>query len=171
MSWLNDRLEAPLRRVQADPRYRPILDEIEKVQEDGVSSDEIARTAIRATRDAYLRERRRLDPEDIRYDAYLAASAAALEKPYQLSDTPPGPDKSQHFFVSGAIAARIDQWLDGLRIVPGPVRRSLGVGVSIALGFLKEVADVFTSGFNRSDLAADWRGARSPFARATGASI
>lgn len=165
MSWLNDRLEGPLRKAQADPHYRPIIAEIEKVQMDGVSSDEIARTAIKATRDVYVRENRKLDLEDIRYDAYLAASAAALEKPYQLSDAPAGPDKSQHLFVSGTIAAKVDQWLDALRIVPAPVRRFLGVGISVTLGFFKEVADVFSSGFSRDDLKADWKGARSPFAQ------
>lgn len=163
MSWLNDRLEGPLRKAQANPHYRPIIDEIENVQTDGVSSDEIARTAVKATRDVYVRENRKLDLEDIRYDAYLAASAAALEKPYQLSDAPEGPDKSQHLFVSGTISAKIDQWLDNLRIIPGPVRRFLGVSISVTLGFFKEVADIFTSGFNRDDLKADWKGARSPF--------
>lgn len=165
MSWLNDRLEGPLRKAAASPHYRPIIDEIEKVQKNGVSSDEIARTAIRATRDVYIRENRKIDAEDVRYDAFLAASAAALEQPYQLSDAPEGPDKSQHLFVSGAISAKVDQWLDTLRILPSPVRKFLGVTVSVTLGFFKEVADVFSSGFNRDDLKADWKGANSPFAQ------
>ncbi len=165
MSWLNDRLEVPLRKAQGDPHYRPVIDEILKSQKDGVSSDEIARVAVQATRDEYIREKRRIDPEDIRYDAFLAASAAALEKPYQLGDAPAGPDKAQHLFVSGTIAAKIDQWLDKLRVIPSPVRHFLGVSVSVTLGFFKEIADIFTSGFSRDDLKADWKGARSPFAQ------
>ncbi|MBM3270796.1 MAG: hypothetical protein FJZ01_24460 [Candidatus Sericytochromatia bacterium] len=165
MSWLNDRLEGPLRKAAADPRYRPAIDAVLAAQKDDVAARDLAAVARQAMRDQYVRDGRRLDPEDINYDAHLAASVAALEKPYQLGDVPAGGDKAQHYWVSGAISSKVDAALDKLWVVPGFMRRGLGVGISMGLGFLKEVADVFGSGFSTADLSADWRGATGAFRR------
>lgn len=163
MSLINRMQEDRLRRVGQDPHYRPIVSAVEAAQHDGASSGEVLGAALRATRDQYVKEGRTLDREDVRHDAFLAAGVGAVEAPYQLSDLPAGTDKTKHFMVSAEIASRIDQGLEALRIVPQPARKAIAVGITTGLGFLKEVLDVFGSGFNRQDLKADLAGAEAPF--------
>ncbi len=163
MSWINDRQEAKFSRLRNDPHYRPIIDAVRQVQKNGVEPSTVTREAVRATRDQYVAAGRRIDQEDIRRDAFLAATAACIEAPYELSGLPEGTDKTKHYFWSGAFAAKIDQALDALRIVPQGARQSIAIGSSIVVGWLKEVADVFTTGYSRSDLLADRLGAGSPF--------
>jgi len=163
MSLINRMQEDRLRRIGQDSHYRPIVDAIKAVQHDGVSSQEVVQTALRATRDQYVKEGRKLDPENVRRDAYTAASVSAVESPYQMSDLPEGDDKTKHFMVSGEIASRIDQGLDALKVVPQPARRAIAVGLTTGIGFLKEVLDIFGTGFNRQDLKADVKGAKAPF--------
>lgn len=166
MSLINRLGEDRLRRIGQDPHYRPIIDAVKGVQRNGVSSEEVLTTALRATRDQYVKEGRKLDSEDLRHDAFMAASVGSVESPYQLSDMPEGDDKTKHFLVSGELASGIDQKLDELRIVPKPARKAIAIGVTTGLGFLKEVLDVFTTGFNRQDLQADVAGAKRPFSEA-----
>mgnify|MGYP001180879873 CR=1 FL=1 len=163
MSWLNERTEAKFTQLRNDPHYKPIVEAVRKVQKDGVSPDTVVQEAVRATRDQYVASGRRIDTEDIRRDAFLAATAASMEAPYELSGLPEGTDKTKHFFWSGAFAARIDQGLDALRIVPQRVREALAVGTTVFVGWLKEVADIFTTGYSKDDLLADRLGAKSPF--------
>jgi hypothetical protein len=167
MSWLNDKLEAPLRKVLASPHYKPVIAEIEAAQRNGATSSEIRDVAVKGMRARWIREGKKLDAEDIRSEAFLAASAAAVDKPYQLADAPEGEDKAQHLFVSGAISSYIDSTLDKARIIPGFVRKGLAVGLTMTVGFFKEVADILTSGFNTGDLKADWLGATLVFDRPT----
>lgn len=163
MSWINERIEAKFTQLRNDPHYQPIVEAVRNVQKDGVSPETVVKEAVRATRDQYVASGRAIDTEDIRRDAFLAATAASLETPYQLDGLPMGTDKTQHFFMSGAIAARIDQALDALRIVPQRLREALAFGTSVFVGWLKEVTDLFTTGYSREDLRANRLGARSPF--------
>ncbi|MBM3276028.1 MAG: hypothetical protein FJZ00_12815 [Candidatus Sericytochromatia bacterium] len=163
MSWLNDKLEAPLRKALVNPHYKPVIAKIEAAQRNGVTSREIRDVAVRGMRERWVVEGRKLDPEDIRSEAFLAASAAAVDKPYQLADTPEGEDKAQHLFVSGTLSSYIDSTLEKALFVPGIVRRGLALGLTMTVGFFKEVADIFTTGFSTGDLKADWLGATAPF--------
>lgn len=163
MSWINDRTEAKYAKLRHDPHYKPIVDAVRQVQRDGVSPEVVVNAAVRATRDQYVASGRPIDTEDIRRDAFLAATAASIEAPYELDGLPQGTDKTKHFFWSGAFAARIDQALDALKIVPRRVREAVAVGLTVTVGWLKEVADIFTTGFSKEDLKADRLGARSPF--------
>jgi hypothetical protein len=163
MSWINDRQEAKYKGLRNDPHYRPIVDAVRQVQRDGVSPDEVVAAAVRATRDQYVASGRRIDREDIRRDAFLAATAASIEAPYELSGLPAGQDKTKHYFWSGAFAAKVDQALDALRIIPQGLRQKAAIGASVFVGWLKEVADVFTTGYSREDLQADRMGAKRPF--------
>lgn len=163
MSWINERQEAKYRRLRNDPHYRPIIDSVRAVQANGVAPDTVIREAVRATRDRYVAAGKPIDQEDVRHDAFMAATAASIEAPYELSGLPKGTDKTKHFFWSAAFAARVDQVLDTLRIIPEGMRRAVSIGASVFVGWLKEVADIFTSGYSREDLLADRLGARSPF--------
>lgn len=163
MSWINDRQEAKYKGLRNDPHYRPIIDAVRAVQADGVAPQAVVDAAVRATRDQYVASGRKIDREDIRRDAFLAATAACIEAPYALSGLPEGHDKTKHYFWSGAFAARVDQMLDTLRIVPEGIRQHAAYGAAMTVGWLKEVADIFTSGFSREDLKADRLGAKSPF--------
>lgn len=163
MSWINDRQEARFNRLRQDPHYGPIVAAVRQVQKDGVSPETVVNAAVRATRDQYVASGRRIDTEDIRRDAFLAATAASIEAPYELSGLPEGNDKTKHYFWSGAFSARIDQALDALKIVPQRVRESVAVGTTVFVGWLKEVADIFTTGYSKEDLVADRLGAKSPF--------
>ncbi len=163
MSLINRLQEDHLRRVGQNPHFRPVVDQVKAAQHDGVSSNEVLETALKATRDQYVKEGRRLDPENLRNDAFMAATVASVEAPYQLSDMPAGTDKTKHYMQSGQIASRIDRTLDDLKIVPEGARKAIAVGVTTGLGFLKEVLDVFGTGFNREDLQADVAGAKAPF--------
>ncbi|HBN08028.1 MAG TPA: hypothetical protein DD435_05065 [Cyanobacteria bacterium UBA8530] len=163
MSWLNDISEKKIRNLAKDPHYRPIVDSIEKVQHDGVSSREVIEQAIKATRDQFVKEGRKVDIEHLREDAFKAATAASVEAPYQLMGLPEGTDKTKHFFAWGALASQIDQSLEVLKIIPQGARKSISVGLAMFVGQLKEVADIFTSGYDKKDLEADRQGAKSPF--------
>lgn len=160
MSLLNRLQEDRLRRIGQDPHYRPVVDAVKAAQRDGVSSEAVLDTAFRATRDQYVKEGRRLDPENVRHDAFMAASVGSVETPYQLADMPEGTDKTKHFMVSGEVASGIDRRLDDLKVVPRPARKAIAIGVTTGLGFLKEVLDLFSTGFNRQDLQADVAGAK-----------
>lgn len=163
MSWINDRQEAKFNRLRNDPHYRPIIDAVRQVQHNGVAPTTVVHEAVKATRDQYVASGRRIDTEDIRRDAFLAATAASIEAPYELDGLPQGTDKTKHYFWSGAFAAKIDQALDALRVIPQGVRQTVAIGATVFVGWLKEVADIFTTGFSREDLQADRMGARSPF--------
>lgn len=163
MSLINRLQEDRLRRIGQDPHLRPVIDTVKATQRDGVSPDEVMATALRATRDQYVKEGRRLDAENVRNDAYMAASVGSVESPYQLAGLPEGSDKTKHYMLSAEIASRIDRTLDDLRVVPEPARQALAIGLTTGLGFLKEVLDIFGSGFNRQDLKADLEGAKAPF--------
>lgn len=163
MSLINRLQEDRLRRIGQDPHFRPVIDAVKSVQRDGVASDTVLGTALRATHDQYVKEGRALDPENVRHDAFMAASVGSVERPYQLSDMPAGADKTKHFLVSGELASGIDRTLDDLKVVPRPARKAIAIGVTTSLGFLKEVLDLFTTGFNRQDLQADVAGAKRPF--------
>lgn len=163
MSLINDLGEKKIKGLRKDPHYQPIIDEIKQSQHDGITSDEVVETALKATRDQFVKEGRKLDKEDLRKDAFLAATAASVEAPYQMKDMPEGSDKTKHYLLWGAMAAKIDQSLDALGIIPAGARKKIAIGLSMSVGYLKEVADLFTSGFNREDLKADQKGVRSPF--------
>ena len=163
MSWINDRQEARFTRLKNDPHYGPIVTAVRQVQQDGVTPETVVNAAVKATRDQYVASGRRIDKEDIRRDAFLAATAASFEAPYELSGLPEGTDKTKHFFWSGAFAARIDQVLDAAKIVPQRVREAVAVSMTVLVGWLKEVADIFTTGYSKEDLVADRLGAKSPF--------
>ena len=163
MSWINDRQEAKFNRLRNDPHYGPIVDAVRKVQKNGVSPETVVQEAVRATRDQYIASGRRIDTEDIRRDAFLAATAASIEAPYELSGLPEGTDKTKHYFWCGAFSARIDQALDALKVVPRGVRESVAFGTTMLVGWLKEVADIFNTGYSKEDLQADRLGAKSPF--------
>lgn len=163
MSWINDRQESKFNQLRNDPHYKPIVDAVRKVQKDGVAPETVVQEAVRATRDQYVASGRKIDTEDIRRDAFLAATAASIEAPFEMVGLPEGTDKTKHYFWSGAFAAKIDQNLDALRIVPQRVRESVSVGTAVFVGWLKEVADIFTTGYSKEDLKADRMGAKSPF--------
>lgn len=163
MSWINERTEAKFTRLRNDPHYQPIVDAVRQVQADGVKPEVVVQEAVRATRDQYVSSGRAIDTEDIRRDAFLAAAAASIEAPYELSGLPEGTDKTKHYFLSGTFAATIDQTLDALRIIPRGVREGVAVGTTVFVGWLKEVADLFTTGYSKEDLKADRLGAKSPF--------
>jgi hypothetical protein len=163
MSWINERQEAKFTRLRNDPHYRPIVDAVRQVQKDGVAPATVVQEAVRATRDQYVASGRKIDQEDIRRDAFLAATAASFEAPYSLEGLPAGDDKTKHYFWSGAFAAKVDQSLDALRILPQRLRESVAIGSTLFVGWLKEVADIFTTGYSREDLLADRLGAKSPF--------
>jgi hypothetical protein len=163
MSWINERTEAKFTQLRNDPHYKPIVDAVRQVQADGVTPAVVVQEAVRATRDQYVASGRKVDQEDIRRDAFLAATAASIEAPYELAGLPEGADKTKHYFWSGAFSAKIDQSLDALRILPRSLREGVAVGTTVFVGWLKEVADTFTSGYSREDLLADRLGAKSPF--------
>ena len=163
MSWINERQEAKFNRLRNDPHYGPIVDAVRKVQTDGVAPKTVVEEAVRATRDQYVAAGRRIDTEDIRRDAFLAATAASIEAPYELSGLPEGKDKTKHYFWSGAFSAKIDQALDALKVIPKSVRETVAIGTTVFVGWLKEVADLLTTGYSKEDLMADRLGARSPF--------
>ncbi|MNK87726.1 hypothetical protein D3C87_1076660 [compost metagenome] len=163
MSWINDRQESKFNRLRNDSHYGPIVDAVRKVQKDGVAPQTVIEEAVRATRDQYVASGRPIDTEDIRRDAFLAATAGSIEAPYELSGLPEGTDKTKHYFWSGAFSAKIDQALDALKVVPRSVRETVAVGATVFVGWLKEVADLFTTGYSKDDLKADRMGAKSPF--------
>jgi len=165
MSLINRLQEDRLRRIGNDPHYRPVVDTVKATQHDGVASSQVLETALRATRDQYVKEGRKLDPEKVRTDAYMAASVASVESPYQMSDLPDGTDKSKHFLVSAEISSHIDQGLEAVKVVPESARKAIAVGVTTGIGFFKEVLDIFTTGFNRQDLKADVQGAKAPYSK------
>lgn len=162
MSLINDITSRQIRARGQDPHLRPIIDRVEAAQHDGATSSEVIAVALKATRDQYLREQRTPGARTLRADAYLAATVGAVERPYQLQDLPTGSDKTMHFFMSAGLAAGMERQLADW-YVPAPVARGVAIGLTTGLGFLKEVADLFTSGFNRDDLRADTMGARRPF--------
>jgi uncharacterized protein YfiM (DUF2279 family) len=66
--------------------------------------------------------------------------------------------------LSGWLSLKIARAADVL--LPRVLAEKVGMAGSFALGFLKEVYDMaFATGFSPEDLAADWAGARLPFAR------
>lgn len=162
MGWINNLNEGKLKEVANKPHYRPVVDAIEKVQHDGVEPKAVIDEAIKATKDQYVKENRELDPEEIRKDAFLAASSASVEVPYELKGLPAGSDKTKHYFVSGTIASQIDETLESIK-VPKGIRQKIAIGATVTLGWLKEVTDIFSSGFNKDDLKADKSGAKIPF--------
>lgn len=166
MSWINDQIESRLRTVRKDARMRPIIDQVNATgQAQGASSDELLAVAARAARDSFVREGKRPSNDQIRERAFLAAAAAATEKPRVLRDIPPGTDKTQHFFVSGMISLKVAEVAD--KILPRRWAEQLGIGASVTLGWLKEVYDQFAAtGYSREDLKADVAGAQKPFSLA-----
>lgn len=163
MSWLNDRIESRLRTLRQDPRLAPVIDQVKRQATAGTSSEALLATAAVAARDSFVREGRTPHADEIRERAFLAAAGASTEKQIQLADLPKGDDKTRHFFVSGFISLQVARFCDV--VLPRSWANGLGYAASMAVGYLKEVADHFTgSGYNREDLVADRAGAASPFA-------
>lgn len=163
MSWINDQLESRLRTVRQDARMRPIIDQVKAAGQSGKRSDDLLAVAAKAARDSYVKEGKRPSADQVRERAFLAAAAAATEQPTTLTDIPKGDDKTQHFFVSGMISLKVAEVAD--KLLPRGLAEKLGVGVSVSLGWLKEVYDhFFATGYNTDDLKADVAGAKKPFA-------
>ncbi len=162
MSWLNETIESRLRTLRQDPRMAPVIDQVKAASQAGVTSDELLAKAAVAARDSFVREGRAPHADEIRERAFLAAAAAATEQRTSLADLPAGNDKTQHFFVSGWLSLQAARVADV--ILPRSLAQRVGYGVSMAVGYLKEVYDQFRgSGYNTEDLKADRAGARSPF--------
>lgn len=162
MSGINTTIENKLKTVRQDARYRSAIDQVKAASHKGVTSDELLTVAVKATVDEYKASGRRINNDEIRSRAFLAAAAAASETPIELSDLPAGSDKTKHFFVSGVISMKIAEVAD--KVLPRGISEKIGTGFSIALGWGKEVYDkFFATGFNRDDLKADVAGAKRPF--------
>ncbi len=166
MSWINDQIESRLRTVRQDVRLRPIIDQVKATgQKPGTSADALLAVAAVAARDSFVREGKRPTDDQIRARAFTAAAAAATEQPTVLAGIPQGQDKTQHFFVSGMISLKVAEVAD--KLLPRGLAEKVGIGVSISLGWLKEVYDqFFATGYSREDLQADVAGARKPFSLA-----
>lgn len=162
MSGINNMIEGKLKTVRQDARFRPVIDQVKAANHQGVTSDELLTVAVKATVDEYKASGRRINQDEIRSRAFLAAAAAAAETPMSLADLPQGDDKTKHFFVSGLISMKIAEAAD--KILPRGLSEKIGTGLSIALGWGKEVYDkFFATGYNREDLKADVAGAKRPF--------
>lgn len=162
MSWLNDRIENRLRTLRQDPRMAVVIDQVKANAKPGVTSDELLAQAAIAARDSFAREGRAPHADEVRERAFLAAAVATTEQPTTLADLPAGNDKTQHFFMSGWLSLQIARVADV--VLPRSLAQQVGYGLSMALGYAKEVYDQFVgSGYNTEDLKADRAGARSPF--------
>lgn len=160
MSGINTMIEGKLRNVRNDARVRPVIDSVKAAAPK--NSDAALDVAMRASRDSFVREGKKASADDIRERAFLAAAAAATEKPMNFSDLPAGDDKVKHFFVSGVISLAVSKVADV--VLPASWAHAIGTGASVTLGFFKEIYDqFFATGFNREDLAADKAGAARPF--------
>ncbi|MNS86539.1 lipoprotein [compost metagenome] len=162
MSGINNAIENRLKAVRQDARFRPAIDQVKAANRQGVTSNELLDVAVKATVDEYKASGRRIDADQVRQRAFLAAAAAAAETPIQLSDLPEGDDKTKHFFVSGLISIKVAEVAD--KLLPRGLAEKIGTGASIFMGWGKEVYDkFFATGYNRDDLKADVAGAKRPF--------
>lgn len=158
MSWLNEKIESRLRTLRQDPRMASVIDQVKASAQPGVTSEQLLSKAAFAARDSY----KGAHADEIRERAFLAAAAAATEKPTALADLPKGDDKTQHFFMSGWLSLQAARVADVL--LPRNWAQQVGFGFSMAVGYAKEIYDKYWgSGYNTEDLKADRAGARSPF--------
>lgn len=159
MSRINEMIESRLTSVRRDPAARPIIDKVKaEAAKSGATSESVLRAAVAIAKDTY----KGASADDIREKAFLSAAAAAVEKPFTLKDLPEGEDKTKHFFVSGVLSLRIAEVAD--KVLPRGLSEKLGAWGSSFVGWGKEVYDgMFATGYNREDLKADFKGARTPF--------
>lgn len=159
MSRVNELIESRLKTVQRDPAARPIIERVQaEAAKPGATSATVLKAAVAIAQDSY----RGKSADQIREKAFLAAAAAATEKPFTLGDLPEGEDKTKHFFVSGVLSLRIAEVAD--KVLPHGLAAKLGAWGSSAIGWGKEVYDaLFATGYNKDDLKADFKGARAPF--------
>jgi hypothetical protein len=158
VSAINDRIEARLRVVGRDERYRSVVDALASSREvSGLRSVDLVRESLQLSCHVFGFG----DVGRNRERAYLAAAVAASEHPYDLVDLPSGSDKAKHFFLSGYLSA----WLGGrLSFLPGRLEERVAAALVVGVGWFKEVFDCFFgSGYSREDLQANVRGAWSPF--------
>lgn len=162
MSSINNFLEGRFNAIRKDAHYRPIIDQVKQQARPGASTDQVLKAAVCATKDQFKREGKAADARTIREQAFLAAAAAAMEKPMTLSDLPEGEDKTKHFLTSGFLSLTVAKWAD--KLLPRGLAEKIGTGVSIGLGWVKEVYDqFFGTGYSKEDLKADVAGAKRPF--------
>lgn len=161
MSKINQILEGRFNAVRQDATYRPAIDRVKQAAKPGVTSDEILNVAVAATVDSFKRQGRKLDKNDVREAAFLAAAAASMEQPFELKDLPAGNDKTKHFLTSGFLSLKLADAADVL--LPRRAAEWVGEKLTMGLGWAKEVYDMaFATGYNTDDLKADFAGARRP---------
>lgn len=136
------------------------VEDFTAAQKGPVKAADVRKVAMRAAKDELVREGVKNPSADkLASKAYWGAAIAAEERPFTLAEDQRSTSKSVHYFVSGAIAARV---ASKLFFLPSGFRHWVADKLALGVGVLKECVDqIKGTGFNRHDLSTDRAGIRS----------